>query len=128
MKGQLSLEFLVLVFMCTAFFLFILPNVNALKEAGDYALNLGNAELILDKFAYACERVLITNSREALVVHALTNYSVSRKQGKTFLFFRRVSEIKHASKPTPCAFEVGEIAQGRNEFSVEFEDERAVVK
>lgn len=127
MRGQISLELLIVFLIFLSLFFIIVPNIEEVKEVGDYALNLRNAELILDKIYYACERVYLRgpNSEENLVLYLLTDYFITGDKSLTITFKNNTKEISR-DLDFPCIADFN-ISKGRSEIIIFYEDNRALV-
>ena len=106
MRGQLSLEFLLILLIFSSVFLIILSNIDQIKKTGDYAINLRNAELILDRIYHSCERVYISgpDSEEVLVLYSLTNYSLNSSNRSVSIMFDSFNGTRVVKRDTkfPC--------------------------
>jgi len=76
MRGQLSLELLLVILTSIVMLSFLLPQVQKAKDLSDYALASRNAQLILDKLHYSCERAQISGENQSLIINAVSNYSL----------------------------------------------------
>jgi len=76
MRGQLSLELLLVILTSMVMLSFLLPQVQRVKDLSDYALESRNAQLILDKLYYSCERAHISGESQSAIVNAVSNYSL----------------------------------------------------
>ena len=76
MRGQLSLELLLVILTSIVMLSFLLPQVQRVKDLSDYALESRNAQLILDKLYYSCERAHISGESQSAIVNAVSNYSL----------------------------------------------------
>jgi len=76
MRGQLSLELLLVILTSIVMLSFLLPQVQKVKDLSDYALASRNAQLILDKLYYSCERAQISGESQSAIVNAVSNYSL----------------------------------------------------
>lgn len=120
MRAQLSLELLLIMLIFLSAFLIILPKIGEVKNIADYALNLRNGELILDKLFFACERSLISRSNESFIIHALTDYDIFSNNNTLILFFKGINESKNISKQNfPCFLNITKIEKGKMELLVD---------
>lgn len=123
MKGQLSLEFLLILLIFSSVFLIILSNIDQIKKTGDYAINLRNAELILDRIYYSCERVYISgpDSEEVLILDSLTNYSLNSSSDSMSIAFDSFNGTRIVKRNTkfPCRPNVI-LREGRNSLLVSY--------
>lgn len=124
MRGQVSLEFLVVIAIFLGSFVFVSKNVNEIKGTGDYALRLRNAQIILDDIYYSGQRVLISGGREEIEVNALTDYELSADNGLA-MSFEGVDGSKTVSKELDFDYDiyVYVIKKGRSRLVVERDDQ-----
>ena len=87
MRGQLSLELLIVILTSIVMLSFLLPQVQKVKDLSDYALASRNAQLILDKLYYSCERAQISGESQSAIVNALSNYSLKGTGGSLTIKF-----------------------------------------
>lgn len=127
MKGQLSLELLIILLIFSSLFVVMLSNIDYMKNIGDYSIDFRNAELILDRIYSACERVYISgeNSEEILILSSLTEYSLnsSMKHNSynisiSFDSFNGSKTIKLDTK-FPCNLN-GTLKEGRNVLLINY--------
>jgi len=85
MKGQLSLELMLVILILVTAFAVLIPNIQSTAEAGNYLLDTQNKQIILEKLAAACKRAHITApySTETIEIYSLTNYTI-QTIGKEF--------------------------------------------
>lgn len=123
-KGQLSLELLIVFLIFITLFFMIVPNINKVKDIGDFTLNLRNAELILDKIYYSCEKINILgpNSGEDILFYSLTNYTIFNN-GSLTISFNSFNETKNISKEIGFSCNINlNFSEGKNELKIYFED------
>ena len=72
----MSLELLLVILTSMVMLSFLLPQVQRVKDLSDYALESRNAQLILDKLYYSCERAHISGESQSAIVNAVSNYSL----------------------------------------------------
>lgn len=123
-RGQLSLELLIVFLIFITLFFMIVPNINKVKDVGDFALNLRNAELILDKIYYSCERINILgpNSDEDIIFYSLTNYTIFNN-GSLTISFSSFNGTKNISKEIRFSCDIDlNFTEGKNELKTYFKD------
>jgi uncharacterized protein (UPF0333 family) len=76
MRGQLSLELLLVMLTAIVMLSFLVPQIQKVKDLSDYALTSRNAQLILDQLYYSCERAQISGEGQSLIINAVSNYSL----------------------------------------------------
>ena len=113
MKGQLSLEFLIILLSSIVMLSLFMPAVQKVKNLSDYTLTFGNARLIMDKLFYSCERASITGEKEIVTLHSLSNYSLTARDGKLTIAFGE----KSISRPFECALAMN-ISEGTTELAL----------
>ncbi len=113
MNGQLSLEFLIVILSSIVMLSLFLPEVQKVKDISDYALVSRNAQLILDKLYYSCERASITGGSEAVRLYSLSNYSLTTRNGKLTIGFGG----KSISRDFQCALALN-ISKGATELTL----------
>jgi hypothetical protein len=111
MRGQLSLEFLLVVLTAIVMLSFLVPQMEKVKSVSDYALSSRNAQLILDKLYYSCERAQL-QGQEKVTINALSNFSLESKDGTLTITFgnRSLSRQRFG-----CAVDKN-ISQGKTEI------------
>lgn len=125
MKGQLSLEllliFLIMVLLLSAMY----PAIAKSKEIINKGINIGNAKLILDKISTACDRVLIGGSGavERMAVLALADYNFHSSGSK----LTATVYGEQIFKQSACAPSDFVLEKGKNEVEVRFESGHAVL-
>jgi hypothetical protein len=87
MRAQLSLEFLIVILSAIALLSIMLPQIQKTKDISNYALLSRNAQLILDKLYYSCERVHISGENETITVNSLSNYSIQNMSDRLIAKF-----------------------------------------
>jgi len=112
MRGQLSLEFLIIVLTATMMLSVMLPQIQKTREISSYALSSRNAQLILDKLYYSCERIRISGETEEIVVNALANFSVKNYSGSLIIVF---GEKNLSKSPFNCYLDAN-LSQGTNKI------------
>jgi len=90
MKGQLSIEFLIIIAIINSSFLIISPQLIKLKQVGDYALNVNNAQQILNEVYFACERFKITNEPQELKLTAFQDYELKTNNTHMEIIFEKI--------------------------------------
>ena len=123
-RGQLSLELLIVFLIFITLFFMIVPNINKVKDVGDFTLNLRNAELILDKIYYSCEKINILgpDSDEDIIFYSLTNYTIFNN-GSLTISFNSFNETKNISKEIGFSCDIDlNFSKGKNELRTYFED------
>jgi len=109
MRGQLSLEFLVILLASLAILSIMVPLMQHVKEAGNEALAAANARLILDKLYYSCERVQIIGENETIAIDSLSNFSVKNISGSLVIGL----ESKNLSRDGFRCYIDAKIAKGK---------------
>ena len=130
MRGQISLELLLIILILIAALSIIVPNIQSVKEVGDYALDTRNAQLILDKIAAACERVLITASEEKIEIHSLADYDLTTKGSTLTISFQGYNGTRELEKQLDLscvANQALEIKKGWTELEVKYKQGSARV-
>jgi hypothetical protein len=128
MRGQLSIELLLVLLIVFAFFLTIVPGIKTLEDAGAFVLNVQNAKSILAQLSNACERVLISNSQERISVYALVKYNVSGTRNIS-LIFSYGEERKNVSRENDFeCFLPQKIEKGENQLLVRAIGGKALVR
>lgn len=123
-RGQLSLELLMVFLIFITLFFMVVPNINKVKDVGNFAMNFRNAELILDKVYYSCEKINILgpNSDEEIVFYSPTNYSLLNN-GSLTISFNSFNETKNISKEIDFSCDVNiSIGEGKNKLKIYFDD------
>lgn len=121
-KGQISIELLLVILIIMASLAIIVPNIFEVKETGNYAINMRNAQLILDKITSACERALITgSSREKISVWSLTTYTIKTKGSTLTLSFHGLNGTETIKEQLDfsCVADL-EIPKGQSDLMVEY--------
>jgi len=95
MRGQLSLELLIIILSSVVVLSILLPQMQRIKQTSDYALASRNAQLILDKLYYSCERVQISGESETILINSLSNFSIQNLSDNLTIEFGN----KSLSKP-----------------------------
>ena len=113
MNGQLSLEFLIVILSSIVMLSLLLPEIQKVKDISDYALVSRNAQLILDKLYYSCERASIAGESETVRLYSLSNYSLTTRNGQLTISFgeKRLSRLFH------CALAIN-ISKGTTELTL----------
>jgi len=88
MRGQLSLELLIVILTSIVMLSLLLPQVQKVKDLSDYAIVSHNAQLILDKLYYSCERAQISGESQSAIVNAVSNYSLKSTGDSLTIKFR----------------------------------------
>jgi hypothetical protein len=88
MKGQLSLELLLIVLSSLVAFSLMLPVIEKVSEAGKHSLVLSNIAAILDKVYYSCERVKLLGETEEVILFSMSNYSLKNISSELVIFFQ----------------------------------------
>lgn len=113
MRAQLSLELLIVILSSIVMLSLFLPEVQKVKDISDYALVSRNAQLILDKLYYSCERASITGESEAVRLYSLSNYSLMARNGELTIGFGE----KSISRRFNCALALN-LSKGMTEFTL----------
>ncbi len=113
MNGQLSLEFLIVILSSIVMLSLLLPEVQKVKDISDFALVSRNAQLIMDKLYYSCERASITGGSEAVRLYSLSNFSLVSRNGKLTISFGE----KSLSRQFHCALALN-ISKGATELTL----------
>jgi len=77
MKGQASLETLLIATAFISCFILILPQINSVKNAGQSIIIRQNAEMIKQLINFNCEKSLILGKEITFAVKALDNINLS---------------------------------------------------
>ena len=77
MKGQLSLEALIVFAIGICIIALIFPAISSIKNSSDYIQQTVNKKLVLEKIASTCEEVLITNSEKKVQVFSLSSWNIT---------------------------------------------------
>lgn len=87
MNGQLSLELLIVILSSIVMLSIFLPQIQKAKQVSDYALSIRNAQLIVDKLFYSCERVQITGVSETVTIFSISEFSIKSRSGSLSVSF-----------------------------------------
>ncbi|GEM_PF-4805912 len=89
MKGQLSIEFLIIILVALSFFSIMVPVIASVKSLGDYSINIRAGSRLLDILNYSCRlsKIQGDNSRIDSEFFAPINYTVSTENMTLFLNF-----------------------------------------
>jgi uncharacterized protein (UPF0333 family) len=87
MKAQLSLEFLIVLLASMIILSIMIPLVQKAREVSEYAILSRNAQLILDKLYYSCERARISGESQLVTVNALSNFSINNISSTAIVSF-----------------------------------------
>jgi hypothetical protein len=96
MKGQLSIEFLIVILAAIAVLAMMISIANSVKDAGEYSLNLRAGERLLDEVYYNCRLSAIQGEHSKLEFkfYAPVNYTISVRNNTLWLNFTRLNNSR----------------------------------